>query len=127
MHVIVNTGTSEDKHAWVDLVSKGTGTRIKDTERSRYHKSVDMYWQKNAWVDRNVMLDLARKFVREKVKHHGNEWVLLFADNLAAHLKPEVKEIFGTHQVLVIYFPPGMTEMVQPIYAGYGRSLRCAI
>jgi len=53
--------------------------------------------------------------------------VVLYADNLSAHLLPEVKRIFGEGQVLLIYFPSSMTEMVQPIDAGHGRSLRSAI
>ena len=127
MHCIVNAGAGDDRHAWVDLVSKGTGKQISKEETSRYNKSVGMFWQQNAWVDGPVMIELAKKFVQEKVRRHGNEWICLFADNLRAHLLQEVKEIFGSNQVLLIYFPPSMTEMVQPIDAGYGRSLRSAI
>ena len=127
MHLTVNAGEGENKDAWVDLVTKGTGTRVKAEEVSRYHPSVGMFWQKNAWVDGRVMVELAKKFVRKKALVHGDEWVLLYADNLSAHLLPEVKRIFGDAKVLVIYFPPSMTEMVQPIDAGYGRSLRAAI
>ena len=127
MYCIVNAGEGDSRHAWVDLVSKGTGKRIRKEETNQYHKSVEMFWQKNAWVDGSLMIELAHKFVREKIKRHGDEWICLFADNLSAHLLPEVKEIFGSNQVLLIFFPPCMTEMVQPIDAGYGRSLRCAI
>ena len=105
MHIIVNAGEGDSRHAWVDLVSKGTGTLIKQEEKARYHPSVDMFWQKNAWVDTPVMMKLATKFVAEKQRVHGDEWVLLFADNLCAHLNPEVKRIFGEGRVLVIYFP----------------------
>ena len=127
MHVVVNAGEGDDGHAWVDLVTKGSGKRIKAEEKARYHKGVDMYWQKNAWVDTKVMIELASKFVREKKRRHGNDWVVLFAGNLSAHLAPQVKKIFGDNKVLLIFFPPGMTEIVQPIDAGYGRSLRAGI
>ena len=127
MYCVVNAGANDDRHAWVDLISKGTGNLIKVEETSRYHPSVDMYWQKNAWVDGTIMVQLANKFVKEKKSRHGDEWVVLFADNLSAHLLPQVKEIFGSNQVLCVYFPPNMTEMVQPVDAGYGRSLRSAI
>ena len=127
MHVVTNAGDGEKRHAWVDLVTRGAGKRIKQAETQRYHPGVDMFWQKNAWVDGEVMKKLAHKFVREKLDKHGDDWVILYADNLSAHLLPEVKSIFGTNHVLVVYFPPNMTEMVQPIDAGYGRSLRCAI
>ena len=48
----------------------------------------------------------------------------MFVDNLSVCLNPEVKQIFGEGRVLVIYFPPSMTEMVQPIDVGYGRSIQ---
>ena len=44
MHVVVNAGEGNDSHAWVDLVTKGTGTRTKAEEKARYHKGVDMFW-----------------------------------------------------------------------------------
>lgn len=127
MHVVVNAGVGEAKAGWVDLISKGKGVRIKKEEVTRYHQDVDMFWQKNAWVDTQVMIKLANKFVSFKKKKHGDDWIVLFCDNLSAHLAPEVKEIFGSNQVLLWFFPPNMTEMVQPIDAGYGRSLRAAI
>ena len=73
------------------------------------------------------MIVLASKFVREKKRRHGDDWVVLFADNLYAHLVPQVKTIFGDNKVLLVYFPLGITEMIQPIDAGYGRSLRAGI
>ena len=48
MHVVVNAGNEDERHAWVDLVSKGTVTRIKQEEKEQYHTSVDMFWQKNS-------------------------------------------------------------------------------
>ena len=36
-------------------------------------------------------------------------------------------DFFGVAKVLLYYFTKNMTEMVQPIDAGYGRSLRCKI
>ena len=127
MHVVVNAGVGEAKAGWVDLISKGKGARIKKEEVTRYHQDVDMFWQKNARVDTQVMIKLANKFVSFKKKKHGDDWIVLFCDNLSAHLAPEVKEIFGSNQVLLWFFPPNMTEMVQPIDAGYGRSLRAVI
>ena len=38
-----------------------------------------------------------------------------------------MKKIFGNGKVLLVYFPPAMTEVIQPIDAGYGRSTRCCI
>ena len=51
----------------------------------------------------------------------------MFCDNLNAHLDEEVKQIFGDGKVLLFYFPPNMTNFIQPIDAGLGRSVRIEI
>ena len=51
----------------------------------------------------------------------------MFYDNLYAHLDEEVKQIFGDGKVLLFYFPPNMTNFIQPIDAGLGRSIRIEI
>ena len=65
-----------------------------------------MFWKINAWVDGTMMKKLAAKFLIEKQKKHGDEWVMLIRDNLSTHLTSEVKHIFGDAHMLVIYFPP---------------------
>ena len=51
------------------------------------YNDVDVFWQKKAWVDKFVMRDLATRFVEKKNAKHGEDvWVLLFCDNLSAHL-----------------------------------------
>ena len=128
MHIVVNAGKDKKKHGWVDLVCKGTGKRIKQAEKELWNTNVDVYWQKNAWVDTTVMEQIAQKFVCHKNKIHGKEeWVILFCDNLRAHVAHSVKSIFGENKILLCYFPPGCTNFIQPIDAGYGRSLRTAV
>ena len=128
MHVVTNAGTGERAHGWVDLVCKGTGTRIRDAEKALWDERVSVYWQKNAWVDNAVMEELARRFVRRKIEKHGKEvWVIAFCDNLKAHVSENVRKIFGEGHVFLCFFPPNMTHLVQPIDAGIGRSLRIAV
>ena len=74
------------------------------------------------------MRQLAHCFVAHKQEVHGEDvWVLLFCDNLKAHLDQEVKQIFGQGKVLLCYLPPNMTNFIQPIDAGLGRSVHCAV
>ena len=74
------------------------------------------------------MRELAKRFVREKIiKHDEDVWVIMFCDNLNAHLDEEMKQIFGDGKVLLFYFPPNMTNFIQPIDAGLGRSVRIEI
>ena len=51
----------------------------------------------------------------------------MFCDSLRAHVANQVRKLFGDAKVLLCLFPKNMTEMVQPIDAGWGRSLRCKI
>ena len=96
--------------------------RINSEEKARYHNDVDMFWQKNSWV----MAMLYKICTSEERK---TRWWLghIFTDNLSFHLLPKVKNIYGEGHVLLIFFPLSMTEMVQPIDAGYGHSLSSAI
>ena len=53
--------------------------------------------------------------------------VLLFCDNLVAHLDEEVKNVLAGVGIFLYCLPPNLTETLQPIDAGYGRSVRLAI
>ena len=59
--------------------------------------------------------------------YHNGLGILLYCDNLAAHVSDEVKEIFHQGNVFLCYFPPSTTESIQPIDVGIGRSIRCTI
>ena len=55
------------------------------------------FLKKNSWVDRIVMRDVAKRFVEYKHSKHGNDTcVILFCDNLSAHLDEQVKQFFST-------------------------------
>ena len=128
MHLVFNAGKGEDAHGWCNLVVKGTGKRIKQAEKDLWDDDVKMYWQKNVWVDTDVMLEIARRFVEHKIEVHGEDvWVILFCDNLKAHIHPAVKEIFGNAKVFLCFLPPNMTNFIQPIDAGLGRTVRIYI
>ena len=128
MHQVFNAGVGDKAHGWCDMVCRGTGKRISKAEKNLYDNDISVFWQPKAWVDKVVMRQLAERFVTEKNNKHGEDvWVLLFCDNLKAHLDEEVKRIFGDAKVLLFYFPPNMTNFIQPIDAGLGRSVRIAI
>lgn len=63
----------------------------------------------------------------KNIEHGEDVWVLLFCDNLNAHFDKEVKRIFGNANVLLFYFPPNMTNFIQAIDVGLGRSVRITI
>ena len=51
------------------------------------------------------MIKLAQKIVRERIQRYDDDWVILYCDNMAAHLIPEVKRILGDKRVFIIYPP----------------------
>ena len=92
MHVIINSGSGADKQGWVYLVCKGKVMQIRQDEKYLWDKDVDVFWQMSALINTEVMKKLAEKFVRMKIELHGAyEWVLLFCDNLRAHVATYVK------------------------------------
>jgi hypothetical protein len=86
--------------------------RINQGEKALWNPIVNMLWQGKAWVDNAVMRKLAHSFVIHKNAAHGEKWVILFCDNLRAHLDEEVREIFGTGKVFLCFFPPNMTNFI---------------
>ena len=106
------------------MICRGKGTRISQIERDAYHQDVNVCWQKKAWVDREVMIEIARRFVEFKQEKHGDDAVLLFADNLDAHCHRPVLDIFAQANILVWFVVPGCTDLIQPIDASIGRSIR---
>jgi hypothetical protein len=70
------------------------------------------------------MKDIAHDFVRFKREHHGDDHILLICDNLDAHCCDEVLEIFSSANILVWFVVPACTDLIQPIDAVIGRSLR---
>ena len=50
--------------------------------------------------------------------------MLLFVDNLDAHCHLPVLENFAQANIFVWFVVPGCTDIIQPIHAGIGRSIR---
>ena len=78
-------------------------------------------------MDRQVMELSAQKFCDHIKQRWEGKKVILFCDNLDAHVAPETKKIYGDNNVFLCSFPPSVTESLRPIDAGYGRSIRCAV
>ena len=64
------------------------------------------------------MKALAKVFVLHVRGIHGDSWVLLFCNNLSAHVDSEVKQIFLDGKVFICYLPSQTTESTQPIDGG---------
>ena len=74
------------------------------------------------------MKDIAAKFMRFKVQNYGaDKWILLYCDNLRAHLAGDVKKIFSDAKVFLYYLPPNISHFMQLINARLSRSTRIAV
>ena len=74
------------------------------------------------------MINISEIFVQNKVEFYGADTsVILFCGDLKYHVNDQIQKILGDAKVLLYFLPKNMTEVVQPIDAGYGRSLRCKI
>ena len=86
------------------MICRGKGTRISLIEKDLYNPLTNVCWQNKAWFDREVMLEIARTFAEYKREKHGDDAVLLFADNLYAHCHLPVLEKFAQANIFVCFF-----------------------
>ena len=100
MHVFCNAGEGEKRDGYVALVCKGSPRgRRTVIEKLAYDSRVPMHFQKNAWVDTACMIEIAEEFIEHVRKKHDGLGVLLFCDNLKAHVAPEVRDVFARGNV----------------------------
>ena len=63
-HVFINASLEcSTSYGYIDMICRGTGKRISSLEKESYNENVNVRWQPKAWVDRKVMIDIARDFV----------------------------------------------------------------
>jgi hypothetical protein len=63
MHIFSNAGRGDKADGYIDMIARGKGTRISRAEKQAWHEEVNVRWQKCAWVDRPVMLEIAKCIV----------------------------------------------------------------
>ena len=64
----------------IAIIFSVTGKRISEDEKAAYHKGVEVYWQKCAWADREVSVQLVEKTLGPAVMEKDE--FELFCDNL---------------------------------------------
>ena len=106
------------------------GTRgFRKAEASRYDPRVDVYYQEKAWADANFSCSwLDNTFLKSPLVNTRKPSLLL-TDNL--HGQSAVDGAFKEHasrkNTLIWNFPPGCTDEVQPVDAGFGQQVKCEI
>ena len=102
----------------VAIIFRGQG-HISPDERAAYHKGVDVYFQKCAWVVRKVAQEWADKTSAPVVKDFDD--YVLFCDNLDAQTCDAFREKISSLGGVVKYGPAGKTDSWQPVDSGFGR------
>jgi len=127
------------------IIFRGKGLRITDIERKAYHPDVDVYFQEKAWCDDNIMREwTARTYIPaiggtiSEVANATDVVVascaenearfvapkLLFLDNLASHQSDDVKQLLKQAYTKPWYYPPNLTDELQPVDANVGVTLK---
>ena len=95
MHIIMNASSGKKRHGYTSLICKGSEKgRRKPAEKLAWNKKVPILFQKNAWADKAALMKIAREFVKQANKKHGDIWKVISCDNLKPQIDPEVKRVF---------------------------------
>ena len=110
------------------VIFRGKG-KVPAVERAAYDPRVDVFFQDNAWMDNATSIAWLKKSLLRSLK--GEEGVvprdqsILFANSLHVQTTDEVKRILHEEcNTLLWLLPPGTTDELQPVDAGYGRLLK---
>eukprot|EP00794_Sanderia_malayensis_P014570 gene14571-16073_t len=107
------------------IIFRGKGN-IKDDERSKYDSRVDVYFQEHTWMDEEVNMRWLRNTLTPGVKNEKEN--VLFADNVSFQLAEAFHRECRTKINTIVYLlPPNHTDKVQPIDAGFGKTLKAKI
>ena len=72
------------------IIFRGKGTRIREDEKSSWHKDVDVYFQDNAWIDTKFSVKWTGKTLLDAVKDVDR--FSLLCDNLTGQAADEFKD-----------------------------------
>ena len=97
--------TSPEGDLRAEIIFRGGGKRISKIEKQSYHKSVDIFWQANAWADTAVSCEWVEKSLKPAIPK-GEEFILL-CDNLTAQVSDEFKQAVHDIKGIIIYGIPG--------------------
>ena len=99
------------RDGYIELICKGKvllGGRFSLAERSAWDKRVQVYFQKNVWMDSGMMA-LSAKTFNDHIKEQWGRQAkyLLTVDNLDAHVFDGTKDILSKDGCgVALFFPP---------------------
>ena len=110
----------------LELIFRGTGTRISVAERRHYRSldNISVRWQPKAWCDEKIMMAYFADF-REATLGLGE--VLLGMDNHGAQKTPLCREFMKTMGIQCAFTPADCTDVVSPVDHHVGQTLKLKI
>ena len=109
------------------IIFRGQGKRISEDEKSAWHKDVDVFFQPNAWLDQFVCKKWCDESLIPFVKEQKLDRFVLLLDNLKGQMQDDFKDSVSNANGLLWYGLPGVTDIWQPVDAGYAASLKSLI
>mmetsp|Transcript_2977 Transcript_2977/g.5996 ORF Transcript_2977/g.5996 Transcript_2977/m.5996 type:complete len:325 (-) Transcript_2977:248-1222(-) len=112
------------------LIFRGQGLRIKESEKAAWDPDVDVYFQKKAWVDRPIAIQIAKKTWKQHVDEcHTSadgtvEKTMTLFDNLDAQTHSGFKAELNALNSESFFYPGGETDELAPVDAGYGKDVK---
>ena len=95
--------------------------KSKRLKNENYAPSVNVYFQKNAYFDTHTCLAYAKDFKRETKSAEK----LHQMDNLKGQSCPEFRKFMKEEaNTLLLYTPPGCTDLCAAVDAGLGKSIK---
>ena len=100
----------------IGLIFRGKGKRIKPEEKAGYHPDVDIFFQENAWMTTQLMidwLDCKKKDPAMSGEAPGKKY--LIQDNLSAHVHEDSRAKHKNIGFEPQFLPPNCTEKIQAV------------
>jgi len=117
------TGVQNVKPA---LVFRGKGN-VSNEEKEKYDKRVDVYFQKNAWMDEEINMQWTNNTLIPGIGDDKEEKVL-FADNVCFQQVKKFHETCRDEINTTVYMlPENHTDKIQPVDAGCGQMMKVKI
>jgi hypothetical protein len=126
---------ADGKQMRMAIVFKGKGVGITEEEKMLLEElDIDVYWQKKAWVDADIVKHWLVRSMAEAIKDTPGEHLLL-CDNLkgqdirpmAGSLGRCVKQLALDHRIRMYNHLAGCTDEVQVVDAGVGSWIKSII
>ena len=100
---------------------------VSTEEKAQYDEGVDVYFQSCAWMDSDINMQWVTKTLAPGIGNSPEEKVI-FADNVTFQQDKKFHDTCGHELNTIVYLlPENHTDKIQPIDAGFGKTLKTKI